>query len=241
MVKHAAVKAIARLVARWVGMTSGGGSLLFGLFMLYRSATGNPVPPNQALVVIGWVAFVTFVLSAGAGWWLEHDKVRELEQALARKTSLRVRVASQPDIPGDDPRTTHRLFVHNDGPGAATDVRVSIIGIDREPAAPVGAYHDNFPYHFRDSGGGTTGCTINERTEDYFQLAMSWRSGDQRRIVDGLDGIEIPPDRYRRVAMPDGAVWRLRLRVSASNADTQDVLVITRAEDNQQVSMRVGP
>src|SRR2546422_145108 len=74
MEHDATVKAVARLVTRWIGMTSGAGSLMFGVFMLYRSAMGNAVPPRQGLVIIGWVAFVTFVLSAGASWWFEYKR-----------------------------------------------------------------------------------------------------------------------------------------------------------------------
>src|SRR3989442_12733540 len=82
MEHDATFKAVARLVTRWIGMTSGAGSLLFGVFMLYRSAIANAVPPRQGLVIIGWITFVTFVLSAGTSWWVEYKRATELQIAL---------------------------------------------------------------------------------------------------------------------------------------------------------------
>ncbi|HYS20413.1 MAG TPA: hypothetical protein VEO73_04935 [Gemmatimonadales bacterium] len=205
---------------KWVGFVTGSTVTAFFEWLAFR---GTPIPE------VLWKAFLFGGIPvAGFLAW------REQYRTLTSKPRLRIRVSSQPDFPGDDPRTAHRLIVHNDGPGAAETVRVSIVG--REPAEPVGAY-DNFPYHVRDGGGGIAGCTINPGTEDFFQLAKSWRSGDQRRIVEGLNGIEEPPDRYRRVAMPDGAQWRLRLIVSGSNVDTQQVAVLVRAVENKQIIM----
>jgi hypothetical protein len=83
------VGAIWRLLVRWVALTSGIGSLAFTVFMLYQSATGRPVPPNQALVTLGWMALVMFILSGGAAWQLERNKVADLEAKLRQARDKR--------------------------------------------------------------------------------------------------------------------------------------------------------
>src|SRR5437667_1214409 len=97
---------VSALRRHWVGFVTGSAVTAVFEWLAFR---GTPIPE------IAWKAFLFGGIPvAGFLAWREQYRTRP---------RLRIRVSSQADIPGDDPRKYHRLFVRNDGPGVATNVR----------------------------------------------------------------------------------------------------------------------
>jgi hypothetical protein len=165
---------------------------------------------------------------------VEDHLTRQVRVLRSRARASKLEVRHSQDAPYRYVRnqyTYHRIGVYNRGPGVAENVEVWLDDIAPPPREPI--FRADFPYRVRRVGHPnpeSTGCPINPDAEEYFEIASSWISGsDNRLMVGGMDTKE--DGEPFAVPFDVGESWVLKLRVSTATSEPLTAAIRMRAKD----------
>ena len=138
--------------------------------------------------------------------------------------------------------TSYRIGIFNKGPAVAENVEVWLDAITPFPRQ---LFRRDFPYRVAHSGYEMVegqGCAINPERQELFEIARSWISGEEGRlIVDGID-TKTPLRRFPGAfEMERDESWRLTYRIASANGmpANKDIIVIMEASGDT-LSVHLG-
>jgi len=231
------------LLSYWRAVRRHWGALLTGVAVTYATLALSWL--KWELTPFGWglVVAVALVFAGYFAWRDERQKVEEL----TRRLSLRVSLSSLQDH-RYDPNQHERcyLVLNNEGPGVAENVQIELNDVQPRPlyadflhrfpqpvAFPVGEPVASAQYH------AAAGRRINEGESASFPLIVLRRNDNGAFGVVGVDGVDTRSNgqaEHRWTAFALGERWDLHLRVSAANADPQEIVVTVEREGERLIA-----